>query len=144
MAQQYPYEDADWLSEDLALKSGGDPQPCPRCHRRGFYAPRFAKPNRRYRACKFCGFWQDVGMPPHPVIRYECTTGNHHVADWKGPDEPWTCPDCGRRFQPDAAVAWPSEDPYHPWRQWPQEGTQANFLAFLRARGYDSPPFGII
>lgn len=46
--------------------------PCPSCKTIGFYGPRIyplppAEPNRKYRACKFCGLWQDV--PGYPGTR---------------------------------------------------------------------------
>jgi hypothetical protein len=74
-----------------------------------------ADDGRRYLACKFCGLWQNVGKRPHPIIRYEC-----HVADWKEPHESWDCPRCGRHFEPSEAVAWPADNPAHPWWAVPQ------------------------
>ena len=138
------YTEYDWSKEDADLKRGKHPQPCPRCTRRGFYAARLAPPNRKYRACKFCGFWQDVGKAPHPIIRYECSgSDGHWVADWKEPHESWTCPTCGRRYTPEQAVAWPAEEPTHWWNQAPKAGTQADFIAFWRDKGISPPRFGI-
>ena len=85
-----------WEAEDRALKRGDDPPPCPRCRRRGFYAPRFAPPFRRYRACKFCGFWQSMDRPAHRIIRYECIRPDHRYADWKEPQEWWRVRSAGR------------------------------------------------
>lgn len=34
---------------------------CPTCHEVGFYGPREIKnEDRKYRACKWCGFWQEA------------------------------------------------------------------------------------
>lgn len=34
---------------------------CPSCHEIGFYGPREIKSeDRKYRACKWCGFWQEA------------------------------------------------------------------------------------
>ena len=133
----------DWTREDSALKGGADPAPCPRGKRRGFYAPRWAEPGRRYCACKFCGLWQDVGRPPHEIIRYECFGRDHCVADWKEPHESWACPVCGAAFTPDAAVPWPAENPEHCWNEAPAAGTQADYIAFWTGKGVLPPPFGI-
>jgi hypothetical protein len=53
------YTDADWSAEYLALFAKSlAPPPCPSCGRTGFYGPRRADDDRRYRLCKFCGFYQ--------------------------------------------------------------------------------------
>lgn len=139
------FADVDWLAEDAALKAGAEPPECPQCLRRGFYAPRFAAPNRRYRACKFCGFWQDVGKPPQKIVRFEC----HHpdgtaVADWKEPTESWTCPKCRRAFSPGEAVPWPADNPSHSWNNTPQRGSQADYVAYWETQGVKPPTFGIL
>ena len=113
---------ADWTAEVTALHVARQAPPqCPKCGRTGFYGPRWDARTRRYRACKFCGLWQDVSRPPHLVIRYEC----HHadgssVADWKEPQESWTCPVCRRNLGPSEAVPWPVDVPGHPWWTVPQ------------------------
>lgn len=85
------YEEQDWLEEwskatyriqmpngqmaELGL--GTSNLTCPRCKTIGFYGPRIDPPiwpasmpiNRKYRACKFCGLWQDV--PGYPGTRKE-------------------------------------------------------------------------
>ena len=132
------YTIEQWTEEDAHLKSGGDPQPCPRCARRGFYAPRWAEGDRHYRACKFCGLWQDVGRPEHEIIRYECC-----VADWKEPNESWACPVCGTTFTPDEAVSWPRANPAHPWNEAPMAGTQEQYSAYWLSRGVTPPLFGV-
>ena len=140
------YIKAAWEYEQEELRSGGDPPPCPRCGRRGFYAPRFAEPDRRYRACKFCGLWQNVGKPPHEIIRYECHQhpDGSEVADWKEPHESWDCPSCGRHFTPEESVPWPSERPDHNWREWPLRGSQEEYSRFLKERDLPHKEFGIV
>ena len=133
-----------WEAEDRALKRGADPQPCPRCARRGFYAPRFAPPWRRYRACKFCGFWQEMGRPPHKIIRYECVRPDHRYADWKEPQEWWTCPACQSRYSPAQSVPWPVHNRAHPWHEAPRRGTQRTYIDYWLAKGVkQAPVFGI-
>lgn len=139
----FTYTDADWHAENQTLLAGGNPPPCPRCGRRGFYAPRWAEPDRHYRACKFCGFWQNVDSPPHEIIRYECTGHDHCVADWKEPHESWACPICGTSYTPTAAVPWPAHNPKHCWNKAPASGTQADFAAFWTNNGFPAPHFGI-
>lgn len=134
----------DWDTEDLALKLGGNPQPCPACSRRGFYAPRLAPPARKYFACKFCGYWQDVGCEPHTIIRYECRQKDHCAADWKDPREAWACPICGREYSPEEAVPWPVDLPDHPWQGFPINGSQEVFRQHLLSLGKRPRPFGII
>lgn len=136
----------EWDQEDQALKAGGDPPPCPQCQRRGCYAPRFAEPSRKYFACKFCGYWQDVGRPPDRTIRYECNQLDHSVADWKYPtNEAWQCPCCTRMYQPEDAVAWPAASAGHPWRSLPEAGSQAEFSqTWQQLTNRPPPPFGIV
>lgn len=141
------YSAAEWRAEDVALKQGSDPQPCPWCKRRGFYAPRLADGDRKYRVCKFCGTSQDVGKDPCKLIRYECQhPDGSEVADWKRRGEPWVCPitGCGREYGPEESVSWPNDDLGHWWGTAPESGTQADYEAFWRRSGVDPPPhFGI-
>jgi hypothetical protein len=132
-----------WTRENDHLKAGGAPEPCPRCKRRGFYAPRGADGDRHYRACKFCGLWQDVGRPEHTIIRYECFGTGHCVADWKEPHESWACPICGAAFTPSTAVSWPEAVPNHYWNEAPVAGSQDQYKAFWASKGMVPPPFGI-
>jgi hypothetical protein len=139
---------ADWTAEVTALAGGADPLPCPCCERRGFYGPRDNRqtPLLLYRACKFCGFWQHVDAPPNDIIRYECKNGDHFAADWKDPDQSWTCCKCRRTFQPSEAVAWPADDSSHWWRQAPLTGSQSDYRKCFTAWGLASAvsPCGFI
>lgn len=80
----------DWEKEEEIRKIsyhepwGSCRLPCPNCRVVGFYAPRGDNEGRRYRACKFCGFWQEA---------------RGKVFDKRG-GEPYRCeavlcPDCG-------------------------------------------------
>jgi hypothetical protein len=133
-----------WTQESAALHAGEDPLNCPACLRRGFYGPREADQARRYRACKFCGFWQNVGQLPHEIIRYECRQPDHWTMDWREPHESWQCPICTRPYSPSAAVPWPADDPTHPWHETPTAGSQADYISYWVSRGCPPPPFGII
>jgi len=137
------YAPADWQQEDSALRNGGDPQPCPCCSHHGFYAPRADDTNRHYRACKFCGFWQNVDKAPHEIIRYECRGSDHWEADWKEPHESWNCSRCRTLFHPNDAVAWPADDSSHWWHEAPTHGTQQDFRDFWSAKGITVSRFGI-
>ena len=57
------YTEDEWAEESYALGAErADPVPCPRCKRTGFYGPRALE--AKYRACRFCGFFQEVGHGP--------------------------------------------------------------------------------
>jgi hypothetical protein len=90
---------------------------------------------RKLRACRFCGFFQEIGQAParmRPVV--------HGCPDWpqvaKAPYIWWMlpsqrffeCPWCNQQvavaapnsFMKGALVTPPSEDPDHPWWRVPQ------------------------
>src|SRR5437879_4151754 len=59
------YDEAHWQQEMLLSQFGGC-LTCPNCHTLGFYNPRRGIQDgvdRLYRACKFCGFWQEAKGP---------------------------------------------------------------------------------
>ena len=100
--------------------------PCPDCGSFGFYGPRQEPPppampiTRKYRACKFCGFWQEAMgqvLIDHGPEPYRC---NHFSCDkcgaygWRSP---WNkgnevCPNCKVDM---SRVKWPTEDSSHPF-----------------------------
>ncbi|MDP3763386.1 MAG: hypothetical protein Q8Q92_01880 [bacterium] len=50
---------------------------CPWCKIIGFYGPRVAG-ERKYRACKFCGWWQEVGEEdPYRCTAVQCLECGH-------------------------------------------------------------------
>lgn len=139
------YSEADWQADNTALVEGYDAHPCPRCDRRGFYAPRLGGTDWHYRACKFCGLRQTVGGEPLQMIRYECDRDHGWVADWKLPGESWECPECRRTVDPDGCVEWPSNDANHPWNRVPTQGSQADYQRYWKDRGVVGRlPFGIL
>ena len=140
------YSDADWEQEVHALVGErADPAPCPRCGRTGFYGPRGADPGTKYRACRFCGFWQAVGQEPvrfRPMVHAcagwpECAAAPY--VWWIHPDEKgYTCPYCHQRIWVEGdrgliegtLVTAPSDDPSHPWRLLPQNRPYAHYVTF--------------
>jgi hypothetical protein len=134
----------EWREENSALNGGEQPRACPGCGRTGFYRTRDDHPDKRgrqFRACTFCGFWQDVEGEPHRRIRYEC---HGHAATSK-PDQAWTCPECGKRFEPKDSVPWPSDDPSHQWWQVPQNLSQDEYITYWQLEwGHDAKPFGVV
>lgn len=155
-----PYSEADWQAENTALQQGVDPQPCPKCRCTGFYSTRCAEPlagktePRHYRACKFCGFWQDVDAAavPHRATAHGCAgwpkpAGASWVW-WVAPtDTTYACPNktCGQQvIVAQTLVPIPADDPQHPWWSVPQHCSQAYYLAFWSAEGLDTSPFGVL
>ena len=89
------YTAKQWREERSALNRGDPPSKCPSCKRTGFYAPREdhpEKPRKPYRACLFCGFWQDVGGDEGRATKYEC---HGHLGTTAPGAKTWRCPGCG-------------------------------------------------
>lgn len=135
------YTESDWDAENDALLGGAEPAECPGCRRTGFYGPRRASPERKYGACTFCGFVQDVG---EPAVRYRATVhrceGWPRVAGapyihWVPPEEvSCPCPCCGQPVRAaEAEIPPPADDPDHPWWKVPQKMTQVDSLLFWRS-----------
>ena len=65
------YTEEQWEEEMRKMRFCGGHQAfgscnleCPSCHEIGFYSPREIKSeSRKYRACKWCGFWQEAVGP---------------------------------------------------------------------------------
>ncbi|NIN11525.1 MAG: hypothetical protein GTN62_08470 [Gemmatimonadales bacterium] len=134
-----PYTLTDWEEEAFATFGEGQaPGPCPECGRTGFYGPRVADPERRYRQCRFCGFTQDVGQPP---TQYRPTA--HSCGEWPQCARAsyiwwvppglgsYRCPFCGEDVKvSEALVARPVDDPDHPWWRVPQRRKRFYYLRF--------------
>ena len=73
---------------------------------------------RKYRACKFCGFWQEAagevwkerGGKPYRCVHIACKMCG--IFDWK---VPWgkdfgKCPKCSKEFQ---KIDWAVDNPSH-------------------------------
>lgn len=136
------YAESDWEAENRALLDGGAPVPCPGCGRTGFYGPRRADPRRRYRACTFCGFRQEVGKPAerdrawsHGCEPWPLVAGAPHV-EWAAPGVPEVpCPYCGRAAEVEShLVTAPADDPGHPWWKVPQGLSGVDYLGYWRPR----------
>ena len=141
-----PYTESDWENDCYSLfVERGDPRPCPVCGRTGFFGPRAADRGRKYRACRFCGFSQDVGEEPaqlRAAVHWceewpECARAQY--VWWVPADEQtFTCPYCRRRapvesrnaFVRAVGVQKPSDDPAHPWHRVPQQCSYAYYLRF--------------
>ena len=77
------YTAENWERESYALfVERSDPAPCPECGRTGFFGPRARDPGRKFRACRFCGFWQVVGQSPIRLVPMV-----HDCSEW---------PECAR------------------------------------------------
>lgn len=129
-------EDLDNAIDTIKLPDGRVAQlglgtanlPCPNCNTLGFYGPRIypkppAEPNRKYRACKFCGLWQDVsGYPgtkkegklfyciPIRCSNPACKTFQYTESNLSKPCEK----ECGGICKEDK---WPVDDPDHEWHK---------------------------
>jgi len=91
--------------------------PCPDCGSVGFYSPfLIEEPFRKYRGCKFCGFWQEcagyykekVGGEPYRCNMFTCIVCGGY--DWKVPADLHPKCKCGREYQ---KVPWPPQDSRH-------------------------------
>lgn len=106
----------NWFHSGCSLR-------CPHCQSVGFYGPKLSKNNageitRKYRACKFCGFWQEVwgsvrnerGGKPYRCIAIYCDKCQAY--DWQ---VPWSqglkrCPNCHTEMR---RIKWAIDDPNH-------------------------------
>ena len=91
--------------------------PCPNCKVIGFYAPREDDGGRKYRGCKFCGFWQEVdggepyGGEPYRCIALHCESCG--IYDWTQPKEEKDfkpCEICGLKYK---KFKWAIDYPKH-------------------------------
>ncbi len=133
------FTDADWEDEFYALMAEqAAPQACPECGRTGFYGPRALDGKPKFRGCRFCGFFQEVGREPSRLqpVAHDCQSWPEAAGApyiwWISSDEKWyTCNYCAKRvavtgantFMKGAAVRAPADDPNHPWRKVPQNAS---------------------
>jgi hypothetical protein len=145
-ANKTGYTESDWEEESYRLfMERSDPAPCPQCGRTGFFGPRAADPGLKFRACRFCGFWQAIG---EKSVQFRPTA---HACDewpecakapyvwWVHPDQKqFDCPYCGQvakveshnAFERGSAQLAPVDDPDHPWRKVPQGRPYSYYLRF--------------
>ncbi len=133
------FTDQDWEDQFYALMAEqADPLPCPDCGRAGFYGPRALDGKPKFRACRFCGFFQEVMQQPTRLqpVAHDCdnwpeAAGAPYIW-WIPKSEKWyTCNYCARRvaitqanaFMKGAAVTSPADDPNHPWQKVPQNAS---------------------
>jgi len=120
------YTESQW-EEDMRLNKfcskhpnwfySGCTIPCPNCQSLGFYGPKVTVNEttgeiiRRYRGCKFCGFWQDVGKgKSYWCIALYCSSCDSY--DWTAPKEEQDYKSCKCRAQY-KKINWASDDPNH-------------------------------
>ena len=98
--------------------------PCPRCGTHGFYGPRGSSSDgRKYRACKFCGFWQEAwgsvynekGGKPYRCVAVYCD--KCQISDTYDWHLPWTrgfgnCPKCHNEMK---KTKWAIDNLNHPF-----------------------------
>ena len=133
------FTEKDWEDQFYALMGEqADPLPCPDCGRAGFYGPRALDDKPKFRACRFCGFFQEVMQQPTRLqpVAHDCddwpdAAGAPYIW-WIPKSEKWyTCNYCARRvavtqanaFMKGAAVTSPDDDPNHPWQKVPQDAS---------------------
>jgi hypothetical protein len=142
--QAEAYTVADWQADVLAIFGRrATPPSCIRCGRSGFFGPRRGPDDRRYRLCKFCGFYEAIGDAAiacratiHGCAQWPRVAGAPYVW-WVPPDErQYRCPYCGAAVEVGTAtVARPVDDPSHPWRDVPQGATFDQAAAFWARHG---------
>ncbi|MBI4499676.1 MAG: hypothetical protein HY700_00805 [Gemmatimonadetes bacterium] len=146
------YTDTEWEAENAALWAGANPQSCPQCTRTGFYGPRKNRAERKYRACRFCGFWQVVGRNPE---QYRASVPRCHgwpqaagapYLWWAAPgEESYACEHCGHLVDVQATlIDAPAQDRSHPWWNVPQNLTQAEYTRYWVRNGAGPRLFGIL
>lgn len=128
------YTKADWEAESFALfAEGADPAACPECGKTGFFGPRVVNEVIKCRACRFCGFWQQIDHAPlhqlptvHGCSQWPEVSKALYVW-WVLPDvESYTCPFCSGTVKvPLSLVGMPVDELEHPWRRIPQRRSQS-------------------
>lgn len=127
LADAGPYSLRAWRRDWVARDRGDVPRPCPKCRTIGFFGPRI-RPFCQYRACRFCGFWQDVDQDPeyrlptvHGCLNWPVIAGAPYI--WWVPvhADTYACPFCPEDVERSAAKA---ANPFfvrsHPWGKLPQ------------------------
>lgn len=106
------YTEQDWCLEMQQVRAGKR-LACHDCGSDHDYSPRAAERDdgtiRLYRACKWCGFWQEAdGKPPYRcwLSVHVCEGGQLHPRPLT-PDEVWPCARCGTLVDQTYEVPWP-------------------------------------
>jgi hypothetical protein len=134
VVQAGEYMESDWDAESYQIfAEGAAPGACPECGRTGFYGPRFVEPNNKYRACRFCGFWQRTGgvsqryLPTaHSCSQWPEVSKARYIW-WVAPEtDSYQCPFCHDTVAVAVSlVPVPAEDQDHPWWKVPQNRPQS-------------------
>jgi hypothetical protein len=139
------YTPRAWEEEAFSLfAEGRDPQPCPKCGWTGFYGPRVGHDGVRYRACRFCGLYQEVNAAPavaDPAV-HACSMwpeiARAPYVWWVPPgQESFHCPFCDTdAVLAESRIPIPAADANHPWWRVPQKRTR-----FYYSRFWENWPF---
>jgi DNA-directed RNA polymerase subunit RPC12/RpoP len=136
------YTKSDWEADFLSIfAKRAPPPPCPGCGRTGFFGPRRAQDDRRYRLCKFCGYYEPLDADPiqcrataHGCAQWPTVAGAPYVW-WVQPQETeYRCPYCGAPAEV-ATITRPVDNPSHPWSRMPQHATFEEAAAFWFRHG---------
>lgn len=120
--EQWKKEAVIMINSCRHSKAGSCVIACPSCKTFGFYAPRYAptgnqeKDNnlegRKYRGCKFCGFWQEVDNgEPYRCIALRCDTCG--IDDWTQPKEEKDFKSCQKCHSKYKRGKWAIDNPEH-------------------------------
>lgn len=140
-----PYTADQWEEDAFAVfAEGRDPPACPACSQTGFYGPRVTPDGERYRGCRFCGFYQEIGGPAGRA--QACVHGCGPWPEiarapyiwWAPPGtDTFVCPFCDATVATSSALTEPpSDNPDHPWWRVPQQRTR-----FYYARFWENWPY---
>ncbi len=139
------YTTADFAADVLDCFCRRPPGRCPECGRTGFFGPRYAEEdNRKYRLCKFCGFYQQVAAEPeqlrpcvHACGKVPLVAGHPYIT-WVGSwQQSFDCDYCGSTgLEVEANPASvPAHDSAHPWWNVPASGSWAQYREFWANNG---------
>ena len=134
------YTEDQWFAEMqapgivISLPNGsswsfGTILPCPQCKTVGFYGPRKypleGEVKRKYRACKFCGFWQEAwgfvydrrGGDHYRCIALRCTNKNCNAFNYTENNLNKLCEN--KKCKSKTKISkWPSDDPNHEFQEY--------------------------
>lgn len=140
------YSAEDWEQASYALLAERrDPEHCPSCGLTGFYGPRARDDTPKFRECRFCGFYQEVGQQPtrrqpvaHNCDKWPEVAGAPYVW-WVAADQrSYHCSFCDNAavietsnvFAKGSGIVAPSDDPHHPWWHVPQDQSYSFYYKY--------------
>ncbi len=146
-AKATAFTEEDWEDASYALLAErADPEHCPSCGLTGFYGPRALDDAPKFRECRFCGFYQQVGQQcsrrrpvAHDCDNWPEVAGAPYVW-WVAADVRWYhCTFCDNPrvpvatsnvFSKGSGIVAPSDDPQHPWWHVPQDQSYAFYYKY--------------